>query len=94
MKDVSYVVDSTTFHKLSSATEFYRVAKSALGDANFDLRKWISNNFELNKYVHSKNNDNMDLTELNNYQKALGLQWQLSTDKIMFKLLPIYCVFL
>ena len=36
----------------------------------------------------------MDLTELNNYQKALGLHWQLSTDKIMFKLLPIYCVFL
>ena len=29
----------------------------------------------------------MDLTELNNYQKALGLQSQLSADKIMFKLL-------
>ena len=93
MKDVSYVVDSATFHKLSSATEFYRVAKSTLGDANFDLRKWISNNFELNKYVHSKNNGNMDLTELNNYQKALGLQSQLSTDKIMFKLLAYLLCF-
>ena len=32
----------------------------------------------------------MDLAELNDYRKVLGLRWQLSTDKILFKLLPIY----
>ena len=86
-----YVDDSTTsFDKLSDAIEFYRVAKSTLGDANFDLRKWISNNFEFNKYVQSKNNDVMDMADLNDYRKVLGLQWQLGTDKIVFKLLPIY----
>ena len=83
-----YVDDSTTsFDELSNAIKFYRVAKWILGDANFDLRKWISNNFEFNKYVQSKNNDDMDLAGLNNYRKVLGLQWQLSTDKIVFKLL-------
>ena len=52
---------------------FYRVAKSTLGDANFDLRKWISNNFEFNKYLQSKNNNDMDLAKLSDYRKALGL---------------------
>ena len=47
-----YVDDSTTsFDELSDAIEFYRVAKSTLGDANFDLRKWISNNFEFNTFL-------------------------------------------
>ena len=32
----------------------------------------------------------MDMTDLNDYRKVLGLQWQLGTDKIVFKLLPIY----
>ena len=60
-----YVDDSTTLlDELSNAIEFYRIAKSTLGDANFDLRKWISNNFEFNKYVQPKNNDDMDLAEL------------------------------
>ena len=31
------------------------------------------------------NFDDMDLAELNDYRKVLGLQWQLSTDKIVFK---------
>ena len=31
----------------------------------------------------------MELAELNDYWKVLGLKWQLSTDKIVFKLLPI-----
>ena len=86
-----YVDDSSTsFDKLSDAIEFYCVAKSNLDDANFDLCKWISNNFEFNKYVQSKNNDVMDMADLNDYRKVLGLQWQLGTDKIVFKLLPIY----
>ena len=86
-----YVDDSSTsFDKLSDSIEFYCVAKSNLGDANFDLCKWISNNFEFNKYVQSKNNDVMDMADLNDYRKVLGLQWQLGTDKIVFKLLPIY----
>ena len=32
----------------------------------------------------------MELAELNDYRKVLSLQWQLNTDKIVFKLLPIY----
>ena len=69
-----HVNDSTTsFDKLSDAIEFYRVAKSTLGGANFDLRKWISNNFEFNKYLQSKNNNDMDLAKLSDYRKALGL---------------------
>ena len=47
-----YVGDSTTsFDKIPDAIEFYRVAKSTLGDVNFSLRKWILNNVEFNKYV-------------------------------------------
>ena len=32
----------------------------------------------------------MKLTELNDYRKVLGLQWLLITNKIVFKLLPVY----
>ena len=86
-----YVDDSTTlFNKLSDAIAFDRVPNSALGDANFNLRKWISNSSEFNKYFQSKNNEDMELAELNNYRNVLSLQWQLSTDKIVFKLIPIY----
>ena len=66
-----YVGDSD---ELSDAIEFYRVSKSTLGDAKFDHRKWISNNFKFNHYVQSKNNDDMDLAELNDCRKVLGLQ--------------------
>ena len=32
----------------------------------------------------------MELAQLNDYQKVLGLQWQLSANKIVLKLLLIY----
>ena len=32
----------------------------------------------------------MEFAELNNFRKGLSLQWHLSTDKIVFKLLPTY----
>ena len=79
------VGDSTTsVDQLSDAIEFYRVAKLTLGDANFDLRKWISNNFEFHKHVHIKNNGDMELAKLDDHRKVLGLQWQLSTDKTVY----------
>ena len=44
----------TSFNELSDATEFYHVFRSTLGDSSFDLQKWISNNFEFNKYFQTK----------------------------------------
>ena len=32
----------------------------------------------------------MEFAELNDFRKGLSLQWHLSTDKIVFKLLPTY----
>ena len=52
--------------------------------------KRTSNDFEFNKCVQSKNNDDMEFAELNDFRKGLSLQWHLSTDKIVFKLLPTY----
>ena len=101
LEEIKYVIErlilnlyvdnsKTSFDELSDAIEFYRVGKSTLGHANFDLRKWISNKFEFDKYIQSKNVGDIELAKLNDYQKVLGLQWQLSTDKIVFKLLPVY----
>ena len=77
------------FHQMSYPT-IYRVAKSALGDANFDFRKWIANNFKFSKQVTSRNNNDFELAQLNDYCMFLCLQWQLSLDKIVFKMLPLY----
>ena len=46
--------------------EFYEKSKSYLKEANFDLRKWATNNFELKKFIDSNENNSrskMDISD-------------------------------
>ena len=49
-----YVDDSVnTFGKWNDCLEFYKVSKSCLADAGFDLRKRKSNDFLFENYINS-----------------------------------------
>ena len=49
-----YVDDSVnSFDKLNQCLKFYKVSKSCLADAGFDLRKWKSNDSRFENYINS-----------------------------------------
>ena len=59
-----YVDDSTnSFHTIETAIEFYEKSKSCLKEANFELRKWATNGFEMKKIIDS--NDNNSRSKMN-----------------------------
>ena len=49
-----YVDDSTnSFDTIETAIKFYEKSKSCLKEANFELRKWAKNSFEMKKLIDS-----------------------------------------
>ena len=44
-----------SFNKLNDCVKFYKVSKSCLSEAGFDLRKWISNDYRFENYINSLN---------------------------------------
>ena len=47
------VDDSTNiFDNLQITIEFYKKSKACLKDANFELRKWATNNCAMQKYIN------------------------------------------
>ena len=54
--------------------EFYEKSKSCLKEANFDLRKWATNSFELKKFIDSNENKSrpeMDISNSETYVENL-----------------------
>ena len=44
---------SNNFDTIETAIEFYEKSKYSLKEANYELQKWATNNFELKKFVNS-----------------------------------------
>ena len=100
-----YVDDSTnSFDTLETAMEFYEKSKSCLKEANFDLRKWATNSFELKKFIGSNENNSrseMDISDSETYaenlydsssvyRKFLGLNWDTGANDLIFDFENIY----
>ena len=78
--------------------EFYEKSKSCLKEANFELRKWATNSFEMKKFIDSNENNSrskMDISESETYvenlfgsssvyRKVLGLNWDTGADDFIF----------
>ena len=94
-----YVDDSTnSFDTIETAIEFYEESKSCLKEANFELRKWATNSFEMKKFIDSSDNNSrskMDISESETYvenlfgsssvyRKVLRLNWDTSPDDFIF----------
>ena len=81
-----YVDDSTnSFDTIETAIEFYEKSKSCLKEANFELRKWATNSFEMKRFIDSIENNSpskMDISSV--YRKVLGLNWDTGTDDFIF----------
>ena len=88
-----YVDDSTnSFDTIETAR------KSCLKEANFELRKWATNSFEMKKFIDSNDNNSrskMDISEIETYvenlfgsssvyRKVLGLNWNTGADDFIF----------
>ena len=77
-----YVDDSTTsFYDVDDAYYFYETAKSYLQKGSFNLRKWITNNDNLQ---HLINEDEIDYKPTHDYHKVLGLNWDYKNDEFIF----------
>ena len=94
-----YVDDSTnSFDTVETAMEFYEKSKSCLKEANFNLRKWVTNSFELKKFIDSNENNSQSEMYISDsetyaanlyvsssvYRKVLGLNWDTSADDFIF----------
>ena len=54
--------------------EFYEKSKPCLKEANFDLREWATNSFELKKFIDSNENKSqpeMDISNSETYVENL-----------------------
>jgi len=64
-----YVDDiSNTFDYDNEAIEFYEKSKHCLADAKFELRKWASNNKNLQQYIDK--NENKITTKTNSLESV------------------------
>ena len=96
------VDDSTnSFDKLQTAIEFYEKSKTCLKDANFEWRKWATNNCAMQKYINQNQDQNKELNDSQtyvqslygtstSYRKVLSLNWKTDSDEIIFDLGVIY----
>ena len=82
-----YFVDSaTSFNGVDDAYYFYETAKSCLQKGNFDLRKWITNNENLQ---HRINDQEIDYKPTDDYHKVLGLNWDYKNNELIFDVTQI-----
>ena len=93
LKDL-YVDDSiNSFDEIADCIEFYNVAKSCLADAGMEMRKWKTNDVNLQQYLSSaENNTRPDENSIrnNNYPKVLGINWDTNSDTFIFDFYNIY----
>ena len=78
--------------------EFYEKSKPCLKEANFDLREWAANSFELKKFIDSNENKSRPEMDISNsetyvenlygsssvYRKVLGLNWDTGAGDFIF----------
>ena len=75
-----YVDDSTnTFNRVEDAIEFYKKSKSALADANFNLRKWATNSKKIQNFIDNQFEE--DKTSECTHRKVIGLCHTLEPTK-------------
>ena len=89
-----YVDDlSTGADEPKSAIELYKTAKSVFAEANMNLRKWRSNNREVNEFIEGKHKSIEESSDDTSYaslmlnpneeseKKVLGIPWDTKHDE-------------
>lgn len=94
VKDIienTYVDDLlSTVNNASTAIQRARQIIEIYAAGGFEIRNWISNSHEVRKALNpskeNAENVSMDLNGENSVEKVLGMFWDVSTDKFIFKL--------
>ena len=79
-----YVDDVTSsLNNQIEGQKVYETTKSCLSSANFELRKWVTNDEKLQQYFNSQeSNDNP--TTSNTNRKVLGITWCTENNSFVF----------
>ena len=89
-----YVDDtSNSFNSTEQSFNFYKISKTCLLDANFQLRKWATNVKTLQKLIDGIeciSSDDVSYTKetfgiSNEYRKVFRINWELANDKFIFE---------
>ena len=74
------------FFNVKEACDFYLNAKRIMKEGGFELRKWASNSVKLKNKINRDENINCSdsSNESNHARKALGKNWDLAADTIVF----------
>ena len=79
MRDL-YVDDTvTSFNSIANASKFYRITSSVISKGGFNFRKWDSNAETVKRLIC---NDNSKFMKENEIRKFLGINWNISHDKL------------
>lgn len=82
-----YVDDlSTGVESVSEGVDLCKKAKLRYLEANFDLRKWRTNNEQLRKYLFQFNDENKISIDTSKHGKILGIEWNEYNDCLIFRL--------
>ena len=81
MRDL-YVDDlASSFKEEKQAFRFYETSKDILSIGGFELRKWNTNCEHLQDFI---NNDTKEAIDENCIKKILGLDWNITSDELVF----------
>ena len=81
LQDLNVDDSTTSFDDVDDAYYFYETAKYFQQKGSFDLRKWITNNENLQ---HRINEHEIDYKPTDDYHKVLGLNWDYKNDEFAF----------
>ncbi|XP_066152186.1 uncharacterized protein, partial [Euwallacea fornicatus] len=80
----------TSVNSEAEALEIYKELSEIMGQANFKLRKWISNSeIVVSKILEANNNENVDnfiLSRNNKELKTLGISWEPKQDILKYQI--------
>ena len=81
-----YVDDTTTgFDSVQEVIDFYEKSMSIMSAAGFCLKKWVSNDVNLQSYFNEKEGTGTE----NVTRKVLGIEWDIRSDEFVFTFVEI-----
>ena len=82
-----YVNDTaTSFNSIADASQIYRITSSVMSKGAFNLQKWDSNDETVKRLIC---NDNSIFMKNNEIRKVLGINWNISHDKLELEIFDL-----
>ena len=92
VRDHFYVDDlNTGVDSTNEGIETYETMKSRFADAKFNLRKWRTNNADLQNYINDRErSETTNMAPKSTPDKVLGVGWNESTDELVISVKDLF----